>query len=264
MNASAYWDSMAPHLISMEDNYLDPISLDHISHEINQPVLVIGAGQGVLVEHLQKMGLHTDGVDLSAQMIRYARDRRGLSLIEADARKMPFATESYETVIVATGVVDFMDDDTLIDSILSEARRVQRSSGKILVAFYRISTVSEKFLTRLGLLHDNGLMLRESMELYRLKPPQNLLHISRLARTSAVRAAAMSIHCWLFSTTKEKLLARNLQKVYGGKDRSDELIVATPQRVPYRNEQEIRKLLGRVGASVKSLWSLSSCYIARI
>ena len=133
-SASSYWDAMAPHLVSIEDNYLDPSSLDQIRYDVKQPVLVIGAGQGVLVEHLQKRGLQADGVDLSAEMVQYAKKRRGLALIEADARAMPFASGTYETVIIATGVVDFLDDEALISAILSEARRVRSSSGTIIVA----------------------------------------------------------------------------------------------------------------------------------
>src|SRR6185295_10956190 len=98
---SAYWDALAPHHASLENNYLDLPSLRRIIHEMNEPVLVVGAGQGLLVEELLKKGLRTDGIDLSREMIQYAKKRRGLTLIEADARAMPFGAGTYETIVCA-------------------------------------------------------------------------------------------------------------------------------------------------------------------
>ena len=102
------------------------------------------------------------------------------------------------------------------------------------------------------------------MELYRLKPPHNLLYISRMASVGVLRAAAISIHCWIASTIKEKRIARKLQKIYGGKDRSDPLILAAPQKLPYRNEVEIRNLFERLRTPIESFEILGSCYVVRI
>ena len=105
-------------------------------------VLVVGAGQGLLVEELLKKGFQTDGIDLSREMIQYAKKRRGLTIIEADARAMPFGAGKYETIIYATGVIDFMANEDLIGTILNEARRVISHAGKVFVAFYRMSAAS--------------------------------------------------------------------------------------------------------------------------
>lgn len=65
--------------------------------DIRQPVLVVGAGQGLIVEELRRQGLRCDGIDLSARMMEYARVRRGLTLVRANATAMPFADGAYET-----------------------------------------------------------------------------------------------------------------------------------------------------------------------
>jgi SAM-dependent methyltransferase len=80
-----YWDALAPHHSSIENNYLDLPSLRRIVHDIHQPVLVVGAGQGPIVAELCKNGFRSDGVDLSSEMIRYAKTRRGLKFVQADA-----------------------------------------------------------------------------------------------------------------------------------------------------------------------------------
>src|SRR4029077_10223389 len=102
---SDFWDALAPHHSAMENNYFDLPSLRHILRELQEPILVVGAGQGLIVAELQNRGLQCDGVDFSPEMIRYARIRRGLSLIQADAKAMPLKNSSYQTIICATGVV---------------------------------------------------------------------------------------------------------------------------------------------------------------
>src|SRR5947208_11240384 len=178
-HASDYWDALAPHHSSIENHYLDLPRLRRIINDIHQPVLVVGAGQGLIVEELLKNGFHTDGVDMSSEMIRYAKRRRGLAIIEADAKALPFGAGAYETIIYATGVVDFMGDEEQIGVILNEARRITSQSGKIFVAFYKLSAASEEFLAKLGLLSNNVLSLREILEIYRLNPVQAIAWVAK-------------------------------------------------------------------------------------
>ena len=106
-----FWETWAPYLSYIEDNHLDLANIEKLGGVISDPVLIVGAGQGLLVEQLQKSGHKVDGVDLSPQMVKYAEMRRGLKLIEADARNLPFASEMYNTTIISTGVVDFLHDE---------------------------------------------------------------------------------------------------------------------------------------------------------
>jgi predicted TPR repeat methyltransferase len=122
--SSNFWDALAPYHSKLENSYLDLSSLRRIVHDIYPPVLVVGAGQGLIVAELQKKGVQCAGVDLSSEMIRYAKIRRGLDLVQAAASAMPFGKGSYRTIIYATGVVDFMSDEEEIRLILSEARRI--------------------------------------------------------------------------------------------------------------------------------------------
>ena len=96
---SDFWDALAPHHSAVENSYLDLPSLRRIQHEIRPPVLVVGAGQGLIVAAIQAQGLQCDGVDLSAEMIRYSQLRRGLALVLADARALPFARGAYKSII---------------------------------------------------------------------------------------------------------------------------------------------------------------------
>jgi len=261
---SDYWDALAPHHASLENNFLDLPGLRRIVHHVRQPVLVVGAGQGLIVEELLKRGLHTDGVDLSREMIRYARSRRGLTLIEADARALPFGDGTYETIIYATGVIDFMGDEELIRTILNEARRTVTPSGKIFVAFYKMSAASEEFLARLGLLRNNVLSLRETLEIYRMKPLETMAWVAKKTGVGFFRAGILSLRAWALSTMKEKKGGFQMQRLFRKSEQASLLINTAPESQPYRNEPEIRNLFKRLAIPMKTLEPASSCYIVQI
>ncbi len=192
--SSDFWDALAPHHATLENSYLDLPSLRCLLPDIHPPVLVVGAGQGLIVAELQKQGIHCDGVDLSAEMIRYARLRRGLALVHADARALPFGNGAYKTIIYATGVIDFMSDDEEIREIMNEGRRVADPSGNIFVAFYKFSAATEEFVMRLGLLRKDAFAFRSSWR----------FTVSRRCRRclgwrSAQTSVTLEPQCWRFA-----------------------------------------------------------------
>ena len=143
---------MAPHLSLVEDNYFEARSARRLVGQLQEPVLVVGAAQGLIVGEIRKKGIRCDGVDWSAEMVKFAKLRRGIDLIQADGNALPFPDGSYATVIYATGEIDFMGDERAITAVLREGRRVARDSGKMLVAFYRQSDALESFMAAVGLL----------------------------------------------------------------------------------------------------------------
>src|SRR5690349_7269757 len=110
-NCSDFWNALAPFHAEIEDTNFDLASVRRLLPEIKPPVLIVGAGQGLIVAELRKCGYECDGIDLNSEMIRQAKLRRGISLIQADARAMSFAAACYETIIYATGVVDFTAEE---------------------------------------------------------------------------------------------------------------------------------------------------------
>ena len=259
-----FWDALAPHHSTIENSYLDLPSLRRILPDIHQPVLVVGAGQGLIVAELLNKGIQCVGVDLSSEMIKYARIRRGLDLVHANARALPFGDGSYRTLIYATGVVDFMGDEEGIRVIMNEARRVVHLSGNIFVAFYRLSAATERFLIRLDLLQNNVLCHREVLEIYRLNPAQAMAWVAKRANVSYFRATIMSLRSWAFSTWQEKRNGFHMQRLFAKGNHADTLIQAAPQKQPYRNEAEIRHLFARLAIPIKQLRTFSSCHIVRI
>jgi 2-polyprenyl-3-methyl-5-hydroxy-6-metoxy-1,4-benzoquinol methylase len=68
-----FWDALAPHLAWVEDNYLDARSARRLAGRLKPPVLIIGAGQGLIVAEIRRKGIQCDGVDWSTEMIKFAK-----------------------------------------------------------------------------------------------------------------------------------------------------------------------------------------------
>lgn len=255
---------MAPHHSKIENSYLDLPSIRRIIHDIHQPALVVGAGQGLIVAELLRQGIQCHGVDLSSEMVRFAKIRRGLDLIQADACTMPFGKGTYRTIIYATGVIDFMMDEERIRVILQEARRIAADSGNIFVAFYRFSASTENLMIKLGLLNNNVLCLKEILETYRISPLQTFKWASKRAKVNSWRAAIWLLRSWAFSSWQEKRNAFQMQRIFAQANIGEAWIRAAPEKQPYRNEAEIRNLFGRLAIPIKHLGAFGHCYIAQI
>ena len=261
---SRFWDVLAAHHAGLEDNYLDLASLRRILGDVRSPVLIVGAGQGLLVAELRVKSFQCDGVDFSPEMIRYARVRRGMNLIQADASAMPLGDATYETVIYATGVIDFNSDENAIRSILNEGRRVVKPGGKIVVAFYRLSPALEGFLTKVGLCSNSVLLHRKSLETYLLTPAQMIRWTMKSARTGWLGATALMLRLMVFGTIREKATTLKMQRIVRRMGNPQAFIQAAPETQPCRNEPEIRRLFDRLHIPVKDFRTLATCHIAQI
>jgi SAM-dependent methyltransferase len=261
---ASVWDVEAPYHGSFENHFLDLPSIRATVGAVREPALVVGAGQGLIVEELRKQGLYCDGVDLSPEMIKYAKLRRGLTLVEADAQALPFETGSYATIIYATGVIDFIADEAQVGLILNEGRRVLTPSGNILVAFYRVSDALVDFLLTVGLLKNNLVSQKQVIEMYLLNFVQILGWVAKRAGVGHCRAATILLRMSLRSTIREKTMTFRMQKMLRNLDVVKALIAAAAEKQPYRNQAEIRALFERLAIPIKQLQVLQTCYIVHI
>ena len=260
-----FWEAMSPYLSYIEDNFLDVDSISKLAALVSEPVLVIGAGQGLLVERLMEKGFKVDGVDSAPKMIAYAKQRRNLDLILANGKKMPIDDDSYRTSIVATGVIDLLDDEEQIRSIVNEASRVTDDGGKILIAFYRFHAQSEDCMRLMGFLTDDGCWRARSM--YRvssLKPIAFLKAAGKQANVSFLSSLVKFTMHQMRLPAKEKMAMRRWAKMWRGIDNPDELIASVPESLPYRNEDAIRALFKRLGIPIKEMFVFSSCRTVQI
>ena len=262
--ASEFWDALAPHHAAIENSYLDLASLRRILSSVHRPVLVVGAGQGLLVKELRDRCFQCEGVDFSPQMIRQAKLRRGLDLVEADAKVLPFGAATYSTIIYATGVIDFMADEQEIRAILSEGKRVVKPTGNTFVAFYRLSRAGEEFIAKVGLLENNSVSLRRSLELYLLNPAQMVAWVANHARISRFKAALVLFWFAMRNTTQEKVMTFRMQKIFRDPEVARALLGSAAEKQPYRNEAEVRNLFQRLAIPIRRIQPTSSCHLVEI
>jgi hypothetical protein len=177
---------------------------------------------------------------------------------------MPIGDGAYGTVIYATGVIDFTEDESAIAAMLQEGRRVLRHQGRIFIAFYRQSAASERFMTAVGLLRGTVLDTRGSLELHLMNPATMTAWIAKKSGLGTLRASALLLCTALSTTMREKKMAATMQKLFRRMRDPEILLRSAPQSQPYRNEAEIRRLFGRLKIPLKDLEEFGSCFIAEV
>jgi ubiquinone/menaquinone biosynthesis C-methylase UbiE len=94
-------------------------------------ILDAGCGTGEMAEQLIRRGHEVWGLDISEPMIRYARERCGLSRFQlGDIEHLPFRDNTFDAV-VCLGVLEYLDTD---ERVLSELLRVIKPGGRAVIS----------------------------------------------------------------------------------------------------------------------------------
>jgi len=110
------------------------ISLSLLGHdpedppEDRGPILDVGCGTGIMLEHLADVGTPT-GLDFSATALEFCRKRGAERLVQARGEQLPFADASFAAV-TAFGVVEHIDADR---AAVEEWARVLRPGGELVL-----------------------------------------------------------------------------------------------------------------------------------
>jgi SAM-dependent methyltransferase len=182
-------DTYADHFRSTEPELAVELSMvEHFASLLSgeRRVLDAGCGAGRMMPVLAALGCRVQGIDLSPNMIRRSRrDHSSFPSQVASLTELPFADESFDGVFSWYSTIHSGDAD--LPRILSEARRVVRPSGLVLVAFQvgrGVHDVSENYRR-----HGHDIVL----ERYRRTPDDlaaalahaGLTEVARLVRVAA-------------------------------------------------------------------------------
>jgi ubiquinone/menaquinone biosynthesis C-methylase UbiE len=99
------------------------------SHVKGNDVLEVGVGTGLVAAALVAGGRSVVGVDLSLAMLRFAHERLGPVVAQADGFSLPVRSEATDTVTMVW-VVHLVPDRR---AFLDEAARVLRPGGRVIV-----------------------------------------------------------------------------------------------------------------------------------
>jgi hypothetical protein len=269
---TGYWDAMCPYVDYIENLVgINTRNLDHIYRLMKSPVLVVGAGQGLLVESLRQKGFRAEGVDLSLQMVAYAEKRRGIKLFHANANDMLFQDNQFAASIVATGVIDFLDDDDQITEILNEVKRVTDEHGEIFVGFLGFTPQNEELLRYVGAITHSGKLRMGAIikkAVYSGKLP--IMALGRDLNKSKFGIVLRTIKSAM-SVPKARLIAMfktadDLKK----KVKSGELpdlkifVDSAPEQIPYRNKEQIHKLFKNLNIPLRNTFTFDNCNIVQL
>ncbi len=266
-----WWQTWAPYWEEIEDRHLGVFLTEQLLDDIESPVLVVGAGQGLVVEHLKNRGFVVDGIDLEKEMIHQAKKRRSLSLVRADAAALPFEDGTYQTVIIATGVVDYVFEKKVITQILREAFRVLRSRGALLVSFYKLSPKTEKIYKKIGVITPDGQYhLGRLFEILQKRKAKPISCVKPIAQWTG-RGVVSTFLTWIkLGLTVPRELVKEDEKIdsilaSAKKDHINEaqFFDAVPASVPYRNEPELSQLFDEVGIDYAQVVKSEDCTVIK-
>jgi len=149
---SAHYDKVAakyvenlgyPHTIEYL-KYLDNKFLGHVNYADLVTVAEICCGHGELLTLLKGIDIHGVGVDISCNMLEFARDKHARNsnfiFIQGDATKLPLQDSQFDSVFILGGIHHVPDREALF----SEVFRILKPGGR----FYFREPVSDFFLWR--------------------------------------------------------------------------------------------------------------------
>jgi len=116
---------------------------------IKVEALDVGCGTGVYTEEISRYTQKCVGLDLSENMLEYARKKRKeLNLVLADAHKLPFRDKSFN-LVVTVGLLEYVQKD----SVLKEIAMVMRKGAFLIVVIpnkYSMYRLPIKILTKIS------------------------------------------------------------------------------------------------------------------
>ncbi len=272
MEAEQWWSTWAPLWNHIEDRHFSTRVTEALIDRMASDVLVIGAGQGIIVRYLEDKGFRALGLDINPHMVRIAKEKYGLDIVEGDAGDLPFESESFATVIISSGVVDYGADESAIAGFIGEARRVCRPGGTVFIAFYKITPRIETIYRKIGVIdsgdaHDVYHMSRifEINEIAEKFPPLCVIPIRKwtgksMARVSFEWALVGLTRPREFMTERKWInrLFSDGEKI--GLSRRD-LIDSVPESLPYRTRPKIEELLARLNIAYTDIMDFGDCSV---
>lgn len=120
---------------SFFNNYLSNYQLKkHLKNIINsKKVLDLGCGQGTFTNELYKMGANIQGIDISEQLINYARNKfPHINFVISNAQNTSFE-DNYFDIIVSNLMIHYFKD---LSKLFNEISRLTNNKGIFIFSFH--------------------------------------------------------------------------------------------------------------------------------
>ncbi len=132
------FEELCPHWALFEHTGLNERVLAAIDC-FRSPILLLGSGQGLVPQALQSLGHAVTSVDISRQMIAYARSRRNIETIHGDAASVSIGRR-FRTVVVNTGVITQANvRSPFARAVVHNAAAHLTANGRVVLAYLKYS-----------------------------------------------------------------------------------------------------------------------------
>ncbi|WMT76951.1 class I SAM-dependent methyltransferase [Bradyrhizobium sp. Ash2021] len=132
-----FWDNQAVVWDAERASHgLRPHHIERMATWLTDPVLLVGAGRGMMLQALRTKGYAATGVDWSANMVAEAQREGTFGLSRADAGHLPYDDQSVATVILSTGVLLPTHTQERRDAYFSEAWRILVPTGRLILCLW--------------------------------------------------------------------------------------------------------------------------------
>ena len=200
-------------------------------------------------------------------MVAYAEKRRGIKLFLANANNMPFDKGKFKTSIIATGVIDFLNDHSQIGAIINEVRRVTDERGEIVVALLGATPQFEALAKYVGILSGDQLNIKKLMQiLMGSKNPAK--QVIALIKKDPSKSIPGLIVRWIraFISMPRRIITRIKgamalkKKVRVGEIQSPEILLdGIPDCIFIRSSEQIRELFAGLNFPPKNIYEFDNC-----
>lgn len=118
-------------LLGLQDAGFDALEKEIFGRNVNSTgeILDIGCATGALLEQLRKKGWNCSGVELCTESAVYAREKRGLNVIDKTLEEAAFPDNHFD-VILASHLIEHLNDPA---SFIRETYRILKDDGRIII-----------------------------------------------------------------------------------------------------------------------------------
>jgi len=132
-----FWDAQAADWnAERAGNGLQPHHVEAMAPWLAAPILLIGAGRGLVLQGLRAAGYAATGVDWSAGMVAQAQRAGVAGLSHGDACHLADRDRSLASVIFSTGVLLPTHGEARRNAYLGEAWRVLVPGGRLILCLW--------------------------------------------------------------------------------------------------------------------------------
>ena len=153
-SAGNVFDEMGIYWVEIADKDQTQRQIEFLKSQLKPDgvVLDVACGSGRHLIALSEAGYYMVGLDVSACLLKIARQRGASQLVRGDMRFLPFKTEAFTSAISMDTSFGYLPTEQEDAKSLAEARRVLRVGGEFILDVFNREHLVEKYAGKASML----------------------------------------------------------------------------------------------------------------